>query len=340
MSDAVSGGSNYRFNQRFEGAHRKAARQDFIARLSGKQNDLLPFDAVAQVLQTYQQIPRPDPQVVPLNRIVGSVGRYSDFTRDIMPRNAALAERWIHVDREMDGLEGLPPIDLLKVGEVYFVVDGNHRVSVAAANGFSDIEAYITEIPIDVDLNPGDTLEVAIEKAGRARFLDQTGLDKQVPHPDIYFTKAGGYTRLLQHIEVHRRLMARNDPAGGGVVLQDAAIDWYENSYLPVVAAIRDRGLLSRFPNRTASDLYVWVWDAMLEMYRVFGEKVGADEGAALLELRAGSPFRQALQELMAKINVVAQAFTGGANDMPEWADGSFEWDDAAGPLPDEDSQA
>ena len=158
------------------------------------------------------QIPRPDPEIVPLDRIVGSVGRYRDFTRDFMPRNAALAGRWIQIDREMDGLTGLPPLDLLKVGEVYFVADGNHRISVAAANGLSDIEAHVTEIPIDVDLNPGDPLEVALEKAGRARFLDQTGLDRRVAYSDIFFTRPGGFTRLLQHIEVHSELMARNIP--------------------------------------------------------------------------------------------------------------------------------
>jgi len=78
----------------------------------------------------------------------------------------------------------------------------------------------------------------------------------------------------------------------------------------------------------------------MLELYRLVGEEIDAEEGADLLELRVQSPFRQARQELMSKFNMVAQALKGGTDDMPDWAEGTFEWGDATGPLPGEESQA
>ena len=56
------------------------------------------------------------------------------------------------------------------------MADGNHRVSVARANGFEDIEAYVTEIPVDPGIEPGDTLDEAIIKAERARFIAETGI--------------------------------------------------------------------------------------------------------------------------------------------------------------------
>ena len=109
----------------------------------------------------------------------------------------------------MESLEGLPPIEVYKVGDVYFVADGNHRVSVARANGFKDIEAYVTEIPVDPGIEPGDTLDEAIIKAERLRFMTETGIGGCIPHPDIYLTRPGGFPQLLEHVQIHGRLMLR-----------------------------------------------------------------------------------------------------------------------------------
>ena len=74
----------------------------------------------------------------------------------------------------MADLEGVPPIEVFQVGSVYFVSDGNHRVSVARGSGFKEIEAYVTRILADVDLQPGDSLKEALRKAARASPLAQT----------------------------------------------------------------------------------------------------------------------------------------------------------------------
>ncbi len=285
--------------ERFRQAHGKARRQDFLARLAGRPNDLIPFDTLLGVLQTYQKMPHRAPEMIPLVRIVGSVGRYRDFTRDFLPRNRASKQRWAGVSRGMNRAEGYPPIEVFKVGDVYFVADGNHRVSVARASGFHDIEAYVTEYPIDPGLEPGDTLDQAIIKAERARFLAETKLDQYAPDADIHFTEPGSYTRLLEHIAVHRHMVSERDPQGAEPTVEDTALEWYTNSYQPIVAQIRDRRLLERFPGCTAADLYIWIWGYIVEIARLFGEEVGAEEGAALLELRPPPPFRRKVRDLM-----------------------------------------
>jgi hypothetical protein len=317
----------------FRQAYGRARRQDVLAWLERKPNDLLPFEALQEILHAYQQIPQREPQVIPLDKIVGSVGRYRDFTRDFMPRHSAMRERWVQIDAAMSSPEGVPPIDVFKVGDVYFVADGNHRVSVARANGFKEIDAYVTEIPADAGIEPGDTLDEAILKADRTRFLAETKLDRHFDSVDIYFTKPGGYTRLLRHIEAHRSLMNRAQDGAGEVSFEDAAVDWYTHVYQPIVASIRDRQLLRHFPNRTAADLYIWIWNTIEEWYRLFGERVDLDEATALLELRASvapSPFRQAVQELMGWLGEISHLSPDRAAQAPDWAEPAFEWGDTS----------
>ncbi len=312
----------------FHQAHGRAQFRDFLARLGGRSNDLLPFDALASALHVYQQISRPRPEVIPLEKIVGSVGRYKDFTRDFLPRNLGLVQRWARIDAALDTPEGLPPIEVYKIGEVYFVADGNHRVSVARANGFHDIEAYVTEIPVDPGIEPGDTLDEAIIKAERVRFIAETGIGDCYPHLDIYFTRPGGFPQLLDHVQIHRRLMQREQGDDTPVGPTEAACDWYETAYLPIVESIRERQLLRRFPGRTAADLYVWIWGYIFQTYLQSGEKVTPEEGAQMLALQAESSFQQAVTAVMGRL---AELSGGRSNaDMPDWVTQTFEWDDGS----------
>ncbi|MGQ9491190.1 MAG: transcriptional regulator [Anaerolineae bacterium] len=323
--------TTYTSRDNFFRAHSRAIRQDLVARLSGKSNDLLPFEVLVDVLQAYEQTPRPNTEMVPLDRIVGSVGRYKDFNRDFLPRSAALAERWTRVEEAMDSLEGVPPVELYKLGDVYFVADGNHRVSVARANGLDAIEAHVTEIPVPpgLDLTPGDSLDQAIMKAERARFLAETQLDRHFTPLDIYFTRPGGFKQLLDHVRIHQRLLAKERPDGPPVTLPQAALDWYLTVYRPIIETIRRRQLLRRFPGRTAADLYVWIWGYIMEIYRTMGERVPLEEAAAMLELRADSPFMQTVQGLMQKLHNFSFLFTEQP-PAPDWLTQTFEWDDGS----------
>jgi hypothetical protein len=114
----------------FHGARRKAALQELIARLRGEPVDLLSYEEVRQRLKARSQVEK-GLQDVLLDAIIGSVGRYTDFTRGFLPRSEVDPYRWARIKAAATGLTGLPPIEVYKIGDVYFVRDGNHRVSVA-----------------------------------------------------------------------------------------------------------------------------------------------------------------------------------------------------------------
>ena len=93
---------------------------------------------------------------IPLDAIVGSVGRYKDFTRKFSPRRGVAEERWARVKAITEHAGGLPPIEVYQIGDAYFVIDGNHRVSVARQQGSPAIEAYVTNVDTKVLLDPSD----------------------------------------------------------------------------------------------------------------------------------------------------------------------------------------
>ena len=175
----------------------------------------------------------------------------------------------------MNDLQGLPPVELYKLGEVYFVRDGNHRVSVARANGASHIEAYVIEVKTDVPITAHDfEHDEWILKAERADFMEQTQLDKLRPDDDFYFTEPGRYRILLRHIEVHRyfqNLEYERAEVDEKMEWDEAVASWYDNVYLPVVEAIRHYGLLKTFPNRTEADLYLWITHHREQLAATYG---------------------------------------------------------------------
>jgi hypothetical protein len=315
--------------ERFVKERGRADRQDLLARLWGKSGDLLPFETLTRILQERQQIERSGAEMIPLEKIVGSVGRYRDFTRDFRPRERVSADRWVRVFRAMTSLEGVPPIEVYKLGDVYFVSDGNHRVSAARANGFDKIEARVTEIPIDAGLAPGDTLDQAIIKAERTRFLVDTGLGQRFDHvDDIRFTKPGGYPKLLEHIQVHRYFMALDHPWRGEISFEDAAADWYTEVFRPIVAAVQQRNLLQQFPDSTAADLYVWVSGQIMALEAQYGEKIGPEAAVAALERESGSTWQRAFRDVWRTLAEIGDALVGSDAGIPEWADQTLEWGD------------
>lgn len=110
-------------------------------------NDLLSFDEVFQYLKK-QPHSKLGLQPVPLEQIVGSSGRYNDFDLAYNPRRKSSDNRWVNVAKARYQSVALPPVMLYKVGEAYFVEDGNHRVSVARINGEKYIKAKVIEIDV------------------------------------------------------------------------------------------------------------------------------------------------------------------------------------------------
>ena len=224
--------------------------------VTGKSNELLSYDDVSRQLKIKGRSST-GIQNVPLDAIVGSVGRYSDFTRNFLPKRGNSQERWAKVRALAEEMTGWPPIEVYKVGEAYFVLDGNHRVSVARELGAKTIQAEVTEIRTRVPLAATDTPDDIIAKAEYADFLEQTRLDDLIPEADLTVTIAGGYPQLVDHIVVHRYYMGIEQERE--IPFSDAVVHWYETVYLPIVDLIRGSGLLRTFPERTEADLYLWI---------------------------------------------------------------------------------
>jgi nucleotide-binding universal stress UspA family protein len=251
--------------QDFNEARLKASLQEALARLTGRSNELLSYDEVAQKLKLQARADR-GVHMIPVKAIVGSVGRYTDFTRTFLPRRPEDQERWARVKAVMDDPvgAGIPPIEVYKVGDAYFVLDGNHRVSIARQEGFESIEAHIievrTDIPITPDLQPDDL----IIKAEYADFLEKTEIKNLFPNVDLSVTVPGQYTKLSAHIEVHRYFMGLDYQRD--IPYEEAVEHWYEMVYTPFLEPIRERGLLRWFPERTETDLYLWVSEHLITL--------------------------------------------------------------------------
>jgi len=240
----------------FRRARNRAKIEMLLSQLSGVSNELLSYDEVRKSLRLGGGTLR-GLQDIPLDAIVGSVGRYNDFTRAFLPRQDSNEERWVRVQAAASDLRGLPPIDVYQIGEVYFVKDGNHRVSVARQMGSSHIQAYVTYVNSRVPLSPDIQPDDLIRKAEFNSFLEHTRLDEMRPDSDLSVSLPGQYQFILEHIDVHRYFMGIEQHHE--IPYDQAVADWYDVVYLPVVKIIRALGILKNFPNRTETDLYVWI---------------------------------------------------------------------------------
>jgi nucleotide-binding universal stress UspA family protein len=280
--------------QDFREARQRADLQEVLARLTGKSNALLSFEEVAQKLRLAARTER-GVQSIPVQAIVGSVSRYADFTRTFLPRRTDDKERWVHVKTAFSDLKGtgMPPIEVYKVGDVYFVLDGNHRVSVARQEGWPYIEAHVIEVQTNIPLTPDIQPDDLIVKAEYADFLEQTGLATLRPDVDLGLTAPGQYEKLKEQIQVHRYFLVQDQQRP--VTYQEAAADWYDQVYTPVAEAISERGLLRWFPNRTATDLYLWVSEHRQALEWELGWVIRPEE--AMADLAAKESARAESQE-------------------------------------------
>lgn len=281
----------------FRRLRRRANIERLLAGATGGSADLLNFEEVRRKLRATAASER-QLREIPLDAIIGSVGRYQDFTRSFLPRTDSDADRWARVMVASNDMAGLPPIEVYQIGEVYFVVDGNHRVSVARQNGATTIQAYVIPFRSRVPLTPTMRAADLVISAEQALFLEATRLDESRPGSTLALTEPGQYLVLREHIDVHGFYMelARNAP----VTLEEAAADWYDAVYLPAVQIIRDYGLLREFPGRTETDLYLWLAEHRAELEAQLGWEIPAERAAADLARRqGGGPAEQMLEMIL-----------------------------------------
>ncbi len=256
----------------FERARRKAFMHEIGAFLSRRPNTLMSFAEVQRALPIKGQIYR-GMQQVPVAQIQGTVDRFRDFDRDFLPLQAHTRTRWEAIDRASLAQEVLPPIMLYQVGDMYFVKDGHHRVSVAREQGQTMIDAEVIECPTNVPLTSASDARDLIRLAEYARFQEQTHLDRLRPGARIEFTKLGRYDTLLEHISAHRWYMGIEQHRE--IPWEEAVADWYDCVYSPLVQVINETGVLRDFPGHTPADLYLWIIDHRYYLEQATGHTVG-----------------------------------------------------------------
>jgi hypothetical protein len=237
----------------------RARRRLALSRLSrwlrrepGEVDHILPFDEVVAALGRLQERDAGE-QVVALDAIVGTVDRLQGFDRHFRPTTPQVRRRWERIAAAMRRGEEMPPVDLYRVGEVYFVKDGHHRVSVARALGYHVIDARVTEVVTRVgagrDLQRSDLPLKSHERV----FFERVPLASHA-RPRVRPSDPWDFARLAEGIEAwgwrwtqeHGKLMDR----------RQLATRWYEEEYVPVVTMLRDAGMLGR---GTEADAYLRV---------------------------------------------------------------------------------
>ncbi|WP_370946831.1 chromosome partitioning protein ParB [Amycolatopsis sp. cg5] len=244
----------------------RARRRQVLSRLAkwlrGEPDDvniMLPFKEVVDALG-YVSERRIGTRVIKLDSIVGSVDRGRDFDRRFRPTSGRVRERWERLALAARRGESIPPIEVYRIGDLHFIIDGHHRVSVAHAMGVSAIEADIVEVRTKLDPSGIRYRGDLIVKDYRRLFLERVPLTGQ-SRASVVFSDAWDYSRLGEHVEAWGFRLMQDE----GVFSDRATIAkrWYEEEYEPVVAMMRQADLIG---DRTEAEAYLWV---ACERYRL-----------------------------------------------------------------------
>jgi nucleotide-binding universal stress UspA family protein len=284
----------------FQKAHMKAVLTEILAKATGKNADLLSYDAVRKELKLHNTAIDRGLHEIPLDAIIGSAGRYEDFTKGFFPKRSSDEGRWARVKMAIESLTGVPPIEVYKVDQVYFVIDGNHRVSVARQIGAEKIQARVHEIDVSVHLTPDLDPDDLLLKAEQNDFFRHTGLNKLRPQIDFTLTALGMYQKLLEHIHTHRYFMGIEQQHP--IDWTDAVLHWCDRVYQPVLEVIQRQGLLRKFPDRSPADMYLWIMEYHDDLEKELGWRLKSDVVAANLSTRFSANLSDVLRRIRDRI--------------------------------------
>jgi len=216
----------------------------------GRKQPIKSFRAVLSTTGTL--LPKPMGLLeVPVSVIVGSVGRAGELTQDFLPRRRTRdknrLDRFHRVEMAMREQKDLPPVELYRIGQDYFVLDGHHRVAAARMLGQLFLDAIVTDYLPD----PRHGEEWALSE--RHAFETRTRL------LDVVLTDPAHYRKLLNQIEEHRWALSQQRCAA--LDLRDAAADWCVTVFEPVLDLVHRSRLPEGLPDRTPADLYAYVSD-------------------------------------------------------------------------------
>jgi hypothetical protein len=234
-----SADAQYDFNR----ARRRRALARLSARLRGEPGDvnhILPFEEVVQALGQIGER-RLGQEVITLDSIVGTVDRSREFDRRFRPTTQRVRPRWERIAVAQRRGEGMPPIDVYRIGDMHFVKDGHHRVSVARALGHKDINAYVTEILTQVGANREIQLSDLPLKSHERLFYERVPLPAYA-RARIELSDEWRYAALAEAVEAwgFRAIQDRGEVMSRAEV----ALSWFKDEYEPVIELLEEADLI------------------------------------------------------------------------------------------------
>ena len=237
----------------------RARRRRALARLSARLrraddvDHILPFEEVVQALGRVGER-RLGEQTIPLDSIVGTVDRSREFDRAFRPTSQRVRERWERINLAQRRGQAMPPIDVYRIGDMHFVKDGHHRVSVAHALGHSDINAYVTEVLTQVGADHEIRMRDLPLKSHERLFYDRVPLPPEA-RKRIHLSDEWTYAALAEAVEAwgFRVIQARERPMSR----HEVAEAWFREEYEPVVAMLDEAGLIPKGVTDTEAYMHV-----------------------------------------------------------------------------------
>ena len=237
--------------------------------------DLVPLGEVQQRLrivgQSYAGV-----RSIEVARVVGSLDRSGDFDRDFRPRRKISAERLASLRSAFP--EGdLPPIEAYEVGGAFFVSDGHHRVALAKERSAVWIDADLTRLETNYEIGPDVDVRTLIHTEQQRTLLQESGLARARPDAVVEFSRPGGYPELLELVKAHGYDLARR--RGDLLSPEEVAADWFDNVFMPGVAAVRRESLPEVYRYKTDADLFLWIYQRRRAL-RVMTPQADFDQAA------------------------------------------------------------
>ena len=254
----------------FSKAHNKALFNELQHLLNPEEAKLISFTDIKTLLKPKNEVYK-GMQVIPVSLIVGSEGRYSDFDNHFFPKSNFLKNRWERVDMAHYQDVILPAISVYELGGLYFVRDGNHRVSVAKSKGIENIDAEVVSLQSEIKLKPGSTQKQMVKQVieyEKRVFYAETNFGDITDYWCLNFSTTGQYDTILNHILCHKYYINTNKAEE--IPMEEAILSWFQNVYLPVIHVIENRKTIKKFKGRTFSDLYVFLirhWDELKQKF-------------------------------------------------------------------------
>jgi hypothetical protein len=240
----------------FARARRRRLLSQLATRLRREPGDvqlILPYEDVVDALG-FRGERHIGLRTIPLDSIVGTIDRTRGFDRRFRPTSRAVRERWERVATAQRKGEPMPPIQVIRIGDLHFVKDGHHRVSVARARGRREIDALVTQVFTAIDPEDGLRLADLPLKTHQRVFYERVPLPPQARRR-IRLHRPSGYGDLAESVEAwgFREIQARGEP----MTREQVAEAWFREDYEPIVEALQEVGMIAK--GETETEAYMRV---------------------------------------------------------------------------------